>query len=74
MLLEKGADYNKCDNLCMSPVMKATMHGHIDIVQILLRAYWNRCDFDNFSCVMTALDVYNTSSCILREISDLFRL
>ncbi|CAC5391197.1 unnamed protein product [Mytilus coruscus] len=56
MLLDIGADYNKCDNNGWSPVMVACRFGHTEIVRVLLDigADYNKCDNNDWSPVMRA--------------------
>ncbi|CAC5408073.1 unnamed protein product [Mytilus coruscus] len=58
MLLDRGADYNKCDYHDESPVMKACEHGHTEIVKMLLDigADYNKCDYHGESPVMKACE------------------
>ncbi|VDI25203.1 Hypothetical predicted protein [Mytilus galloprovincialis] len=57
LLLDLGADYNKCENdIGCSPVLLACSEGHTEIVRMLLDigADYNECDNDGWSPVKSA--------------------
>ncbi|CAC5378634.1 unnamed protein product [Mytilus coruscus] len=56
MLIDTGADYNKCNNYGWSPVTFACGKGHTEIVRMLLDigTDYNKCDSEGCSPVMIA--------------------
>ncbi|VDI57634.1 Hypothetical predicted protein [Mytilus galloprovincialis] len=71
MLLDKGADFNKCDKDGWSPVMSACRNGHIEIVRILLDTGtdYDQCNSDGWSPVMLSCIEGHTE--ILRVLLDI---